>query len=176
MFRVLLLVVLLAPGCAATPELDVSRDERVALAELKTFYIRPNPSRSSTSPAALATAKREIERAIQDTLVAKGYRRVIDGQADFEIDYVMYTSERYQQHDGHDQYFFDDRIRLLSGAQSSAADPVRIGTLHVHFYYQGKPFFEAIASDTIGPATAIEKRVRAVVPRLLADLPLSCCP
>lgn len=169
-----LLLVLLA-GCATGTGLETRLDPEVSMSELQTFRILPNHFQSPASPQSVAAAKRRIERAIQDTLVCKGYRRVSPGQpADFDVEYLMYVTERYQE-GVHDRYMFDDRVHLLGGAEPRVLDPIREGTLHIHLLLNGKPIYEAIASDVIETGIAVDKRINTVVPRMLADIPVFCC-
>lgn len=165
-------LMLLLAGCAGMPEMETRLDTAAAMENMETFHLRPHPGGMSESARGAA---REIERSIQDALVEKGYRRVLDAsRADFEVDYLMFTSERYQE-GGHDRYLLGGRVHLLTGTGSELVDPVRMGNLHIHFYRQGKPFFESIASEAIGSGTTIDKRLRATVMRMLSDVPLSCC-
>lgn len=167
---VLALLLLSMAGCATGTGLETHLDPQASLSGMQTFRILPNHFQSPTSPQSVAAAKREIERAVADTLGAKGYRRVADGRADFEIEYLMYVTEHYQE-GAHDRYVFDERVHLLSGAQSRLDNPIREGTLHIHVLVNGKPVYEAIASDVIETGIAVDKRIRSTVPRMLADFP-----
>lgn len=173
-FFILLLMSLVA-GCATATSLESRLDPDVSMDNLQTFRILPNHYNSSSAQLSVAAAKRDIERAIQDHLVKKCYRRLISGKAsaDFEVEYVMYVTERMQE-GVHDRYVFGDRVRLLGGAESLLDDPIREGTLHIHLLKNGKPFYEAIASDVIPTGIAVDKRIRATVPRMLADIPSAC--
>ena len=167
----ILILICMAAACAAVTGLESRLDPAVSMENLQAFRILPNHYSSATAPRSVAVAKREIERAIQDTLVAKGYRRVMGKTAsDFEVEYVMYVTERMQE-GVHDRYVFGDRVRLLGGSESRLDDPIREGTLHIHLLKDGKPFYEAIASDVIPVGVAVDKRIRATVPRMLADVP-----
>lgn len=167
---VLAILLLWMGGCATGAGMETHLDPQASMAGMQTFRILPNHFNSPTAPQSAAAAKREIERAIVDTLVEKGYQPVA-AQADFDVEYVMYVTERYQE-GAHDRYVFDERVRLLSGAESRLDDPIREGTLHIHVLLNGKPVYEAIASDVIETGMPVEKRIRATVPQMLAEFPV----
>lgn len=168
LLKLLPLIVLAA--CATSGDFETHQDPAVSMAGMQTYRILPNRMASPNAPETLATAKREIEHAIEDTLAAKGYRRVQDGTADFEVEYLMYVTERYQE-GAHDRYVFNDSVRVMRGAGSLLDNPIRKGNLHMHLLENGKPFYEAIASDVVESNMPIEKRIRATVPGMLNGVP-----
>lgn len=161
---------LLLAACAGTAALEMHRDPAVPFTGMRTFRILPNHYTSATAPESVIRAKREIERAIQDVLVAKGYYMPASGPVDFEVEYVMYVTERYQE-GAHDRYIFEDRVRLLGGAEPVLDNPIREGTLHIHLLMDGRPFYEAIATGVIETGMDTDKRIRATVPEMLSDVP-----
>lgn len=158
-------------GCATGTGLTTHLDPQASLAEKETFRILPNTLESPASPQAMAAAKREIERAIADTLVEKGYQRVAGETAHLDVEYVMYVTEQYQE-GAQDRYVLDDQVHLLTGSESRLGDPIREGTLHIHVLLNGKPVYEAIASDVLESGIPVEKRIRTMVPKMLADFPI----
>jgi len=172
MNRLLIVLFVLCAGCASGTGIETRHDPGVPMAGMQTFRILPNSFQSPAAPQSVAAAKREIERAVQNVLVEKGYRRIISGKApvDFDVEYVMYVTERIQE-GVHDRYLFGDRVHLLGGAESRIDDPIREGTLHIHFLKDGKPFHEAIATGVIETGMAVDQRIRNVVPRMLRDVP-----
>lgn len=169
MTRTLLALLLLLSGCASGIGTETHRDPGLDVASLETFSILPNSYRSATASKSLDAARGVIESAITDALVEKGYRRAV-GAADFEVEYIIFTTEHYQE-GVHDRYVFDGSVRLLGGAESQLANPVREGNLHVHLLKDGKPFYEAIASGVIDSTLPVEKRIRATVPDMLEEMP-----
>lgn len=112
-----------------------------------------------------------IENLLREELVAKGYKPVSTGE-DFVVDYVMYVDSYYQE-GGHDRYFFDERLRMVSGSEAQLANPVEVGTLHIHLMLpqKGGPFMESIGREVIGDSDIDEDHVRRAIRRMLADVP-----
>lgn len=166
----LLLNVLLLAACASSARFESTRDSGVEIAAFETFRIERHAAANEMQPQVTA-AQELIESFIQDELVSKGYRPVESGE-DFVVDYVMYV-ESYYQEGGHDRYFLDERVGVTSGSEAKLANPVEVGTLHIHLMHpqQGGPFFESIGKEVIERAEIDKGHVRRAIARMLAGVP-----
>ena len=167
-----LLLAMLLTACAATPvEYEIHQDATADFSHYRTFRLESQAGVSDPMLPRLGEARRLIEQAIVAELERKGYRRVTD-QADFSVDYVVYTKDRFQQ-GGHDRYVFGDRIRVASGTEAQLANPIALGTLHVHLMdaAANRPVFEAIATGVVAPNEDFRPRIAPAVKRLLQDIP-----
>lgn len=163
-------LVLAVSACAAPVNYEASKQPGVNIAAFESFRLDRHATVDDMQPAR-QQAQKVIERILTEELLAKGYRPVESGE-DFVVDYVMYSESQYQQ-GGHDRYMLDERLRIVSGTEAQLANPVRIGTLHIHFLYPGDggPFFEAIGQGVVDEQGVEEDAVRRAIRRMLAAIP-----
>lgn len=162
---------LLLTACATRMEYEIQRDPAADFTAHPTFALESQRGQPDPLMPRLNEAKVLIEQAIVAELEAKGYRQVSENPG-FRVEYVVYEKDRFQE-GAHDRYVLGESVRLVSGAEPQLANPVALGTLHVHLMDADghRPLYEGIATGVVRRGEDFRSRIRPAVHKVLEGVP-----
>ncbi|MDX1454111.1 MAG: DUF4136 domain-containing protein [Gammaproteobacteria bacterium] len=171
MFCPLMLLALgLTAACSQGVRYEAHRSAEVEFSTFSTFRLIEHTEDETMRPV-YDLAQQEVQRQLRAVLTDKGYREV-DSAADFTVDYLLMSTARFQQ-GGHDRYFMKDRVQLASGTESTMANPIVEGSLHVHFLEgdNGRAIADLTASKLVDSGNVDLDEIAGIVRRMLRDVP-----